>query len=71
MTGLNIEVQDADIVVTMPGTSFKATYRRQNSGIELTDVVRSDLSAPISLREFIARADDAANDKARELGWIV
>jgi hypothetical protein len=32
---------------------------------------RSDLSAPISLREFVARADAAADDKARELGWIV
>jgi len=69
--GLNIEVHDADIIITMPGTSFKATYRRQDKGIDLNDVMRSDLSAPISLREFIARADEAANDKARELGWIV
>jgi hypothetical protein len=29
---------------------------------------RSDLSSPIPLREFAARADAAANAKARELG---
>jgi hypothetical protein len=33
--------------------------------------VRSDLTAPISLREFVDLADQAAADKARELGWIV
>jgi hypothetical protein len=32
---------------------------------------RSDLSSPIPLREFAARADAAANAKARELGWII
>ena len=26
---------------------------------------------PVSTQEFISRAWDAANEKARELGWIV
>jgi len=30
--GLSIEVQDADIIVTMPGTSFKATCRGRIKG---------------------------------------
>ena len=34
-------------------------------------VTGSDLTAPISLRDFITRADEVANEHARQLGWIV
>ena len=34
-------------------------------------VTGSDLTAPISLRDFITRADEFANEHARQLGWIV
>jgi hypothetical protein len=66
---LRVAVHGDEITVTMPGTTFKITYVREESGLERANVSRSDLSAPISLREFISRADSAANDKARELGW--
>jgi hypothetical protein len=67
---LKVEMRGSDIVVTMPGTSFNATYRRRDPGIDRVNFGRSDLSAPISLREFIDGADHAATEKARELGWI-
>jgi hypothetical protein len=68
---LRVEVDGDEIVVTLPGTRFRATYRRRSPGIDRMNFSRSDLSAPISLREFVTRADAAANDKTRELGWIV
>ena len=68
---LLVEREGDDIVVTLPGTLFKATYRRRSPGIDRISFSRSDLSAPIPLREFITCADAAANAKARELGWII
>jgi len=70
---LHIEVQDGQIVVTLPQTGYCASYHK---AAILPQVVRSafmtDLSnEPISKEEFFAIAWDAANDKARELGWIV
>ena len=71
MADLNIEIQWNRIIVTMPGTSFTATYRREVSGIDRIGLTGSDLTAPISLRDFITRADEVANEHARQLGWIV
>ena len=70
---LHIEVQDRQIVVTLPHTGYCASYHK---AANLPQVVRSacmtDLSnEPISKEEFFAIAWDAANEKARELGWIV
>jgi hypothetical protein len=67
------EVQDGQIIVTLARTGYCASYRR---AANLPQLVRSafttDLSnEPISKEEFFAMAWDAANDKARELGWIV
>jgi hypothetical protein len=70
MADLNIEIQWNRIIVTMPGTSFTATYRREASGIDRIGLTGSDLNAPIS-RDFITRADEVANEHARQLGWIV
>jgi hypothetical protein len=72
---LSVEVQGDDIIVTLPGTSYVVTYYRaaafpqqlltkSNSG-------REAQGAPMTQAEFHARAWKAANDKARELGWIV
>ena len=72
---LSVEVQGDDIVVTLPGTSHVVTYygaaafpqqllTKSHSG-------REDEGAPMTQAEFHARAWKAANDKARELGWIV
>jgi hypothetical protein len=70
---LHTDVQDGQIVVTLPQTGYCASYCR---AANLPQLVRSafttDLSnEPISREEFFAMAWNAANDKARELGWIV
>jgi hypothetical protein len=66
-------VLEADtIVVTMPGTSYSITYRKLHDAPWLVaSDVSDDPDSPINKYTFRARAWIAANDKARELGWIV
>ena len=76
MTGadLRVEVRDQDIIVTMPETSFRVVYRKPNRGSQLVtklDYFQHDQKGPITRAQFLARAWKLANDKARELGWIV
>jgi len=66
-------ILEADtIVVGMPGTNYSVTYRKLPDApwLDASDI-RDDLNSPISKHTFRARAWIAANDKARELGWIV
>ena len=62
---LQVELQRDDIIVTMPGTSSPEMPQ-----LMCCDWVGNDPRATISLNEFLALAWGAANDKARELGWI-
>ena len=76
MTGadLHVEVRDHDIIVTMPETSFRVVYRKPYQGSQLVarlDYFQHDQKGPITRAQFLARAWKLANDKARELGWIV
>ena len=66
-------VLEADtIVVTMPGTSYSISYRKlHDTPLLVTTDIRDDPGSPISKHTFRAPAWVAANDKARELGWIV
>ena len=66
-------VLDGDsIVVTMPGTSYSVTYRKLlDSPLLVASDMRDDPDSPINKFTFRARAWIAANDKARELRWIV
>ena len=69
---LRVEVEDDDIVVTLPGTTFRVIYRKPYEAPGLVAFgVRDDEDAGISQIDFLARAWRVANDKARELGWIV
>jgi hypothetical protein len=70
---LHVEARDQDIVVTMPGTSFRVVYRKPHHGSQLVarlDYFQNQQKGPIRRAEFIAKALKLANDKARELGWI-
>ena len=60
------------IVVTMPGTSYSVSYRKLHDipWLVVSDA-RDDPDSPISKYAFRVQAWTAANDKARELGWIV
>ena len=72
MTDLHVEVEGDYIIITLPGTKFMVTYYKAGdprlmAKSDWTD----DPDAPITLGAFRARAWLAANDKVRELGWIV
>jgi len=61
---LTVVVQDGDIVVSM--ARFSAMYYKPNNQSQLILRRRTDTYD----HELIARAWQAANEKARELGWI-
>jgi hypothetical protein len=71
---LRIDVVDDEIVVSLPGTSYSVTYfKRPNSPQLLAKRIANadDPHIPMKLSDFLSRAWRIANDKARELGWIV
>ena len=69
---LRVSVVFDEIVVTLPGSTYSVTYYKPDKPPQLlakrmaaTDDVRTTAS------EFLAQGWKLANDKARELGWIV
>ena len=70
--GLRLTVRDEVITVTLPGTWFTVTYRKLTGLPELiaTNVV-DDRRVALKKADFLVRASRIANNKARELGWIV
>jgi hypothetical protein len=74
LTNIQLEVWDDEIVVSLPGTDYAVTYYKPVNSPQLlaknfpyNDDVRSNLTQA----EFLARAWRLANDKARELRWIM
>jgi len=68
---LLVTVENDAIIVTMPGTRYSITYRKGDEPWLLASDIRDDPDYPSHKLTFRARAWTAANDKARELGWIV
>ena len=68
---VQVSVVNDAIVVTMPGTSYTVTYHKRSEPWLHASNVRDDKDSPISKFTFRAQAWSAANEKARELGWIV
>ena len=72
---LHVEVQGDNIIVTLPGTSYVVTYYRSAAFpqqlITKSHSGHEEQSAPMMQAEFHSRAWKLANDKARELGWII
>ena len=70
---LSVEVDGADITVTMPGTKFSVTYQKREDSptIVLTHTWLAPSITTPAVSDFRARAFQAAVNKARELGWIV
>jgi hypothetical protein len=71
-SSLTVEVDDRYIVITMPGTSFRASYFVSSNSPELTrsDWMTEDGNASVSRTDFLKLAVEAAHTKARELGWL-
>ena len=69
---LHVVVATCGIVVTMPGTNFLVIYTKpENTPWLMVTKLKDDQTASLKLAEFLARAWVAANENARELGWIV
>jgi hypothetical protein len=69
---LRVTVRDEAITVMLPGTWFTVTYRKVPDLPDLvaTNVVE-DRRVAVKKADFLVRASRIANNKARELGWIV
>ena len=71
---LRIEVIDNEIVVSLPESQLSVTYYKSDKSPQLLAkriASRDDPSVAMTLSEFLAGAWRLANNKARELGWIV
>ena len=71
---LGIQVSGNEIIITLLGTSYSVTYfkRGGSPGLFAKDIANEDdPRVPMTSAEFLAKAWKLANDKARELGWIV
>jgi hypothetical protein len=72
--GLHVEVQGENIVVTLLGTHFKVVYHKPPGSPKLMAkwyASRDKHVGEAKRAEFLTDAWKLANDKARELGWIV
>ena len=68
---VQVVVADDAIIVTLPGTAYSVTYHKRMEPWLVASNVRDDKNSPISTWTFRAQAWTAANEKERELGWIV
>jgi hypothetical protein len=71
---LRIEVRSDQIVVSLPRSLYRVTYPKPPNSLQLLAENipdKEDRYAPMKLADFLAKAAKLANDKARELGWIV
>jgi len=69
-----VQVVDDEIIVTRPGSSYSVTYYKPENSPQLLAkriADQNDLRFSMTAAEFLAQAWRLANDKARELGWIV
>jgi hypothetical protein len=74
MRELDLQVRDGDITITLPGSSYTVTYYKPKKSPQLLAKRIADTDDPrvaMRLSEFLAAAWRLANNKARELGWIV
>jgi len=63
----HVEVRDDDIIVALPASGFCAIYSKLPNQPQLFLKCRTETEE----YELLARAWQAANTKARELGWVV
>ena len=71
---LRVEVWDDEIVITLPFTNYTVTYYKPASSPGLLAKnfpTKDDSREPMTQAEFLERAWNLANDKARAFGWIV
>ena len=71
---LRVEVVHGEIIVTLPGFRYSVTYYKPDRSPQLMArniPTKDDPAAAITGSEFLQAAWWLANNKARDLGWIV
>jgi hypothetical protein len=71
---MRVQVINDEIVVTVPGFRYSATYYKPYDARQLVArivPISDDLRTTMKRSEFLVEAKKLANEKARELGWIV
>jgi hypothetical protein len=74
LTRIQLEVWDNEIVVSLPGTRYAVTYYKPENSPQLLArdfPYDDDRRTELTQAEFLATAWRLANDKARELRWIM
>ena len=69
-----IEVRRQELIITLPGTNYRTIYHKPDSSPQLVarSVPKGDEGGCLSEPGGVSRSCfQLANDKARELGWIV
>jgi hypothetical protein len=70
-----VEVLDDEILVTMPGTSFSVVYEKTKNNRLIASSFSGkkvqDERSMVSFPRFLSLAWTAANERAKEIGWIV
>ena len=71
---VSVRVLGPDIIVTMPGTSFRVMYTKTEDNKLIAYGFASNRleneKRQVSFPDFLALALMAANEKAKEIGWI-
>ena len=71
---ISVEVSGAEIIVTMPGTRFSVVYEKTDDNQLIANSFsapkRQDEARKVRFPQFLALAWTAANEKAKEIGWI-
>ena len=68
-----IQVVEDELIVSLPESSYAVTYYKPANSPQLLArgiPMEDDPRVPLTLSEFLRQAWWAANDRARELGWI-
>ena len=74
LADIHLDVRGGDIIVDLPGTRYTVTYHKPAVSPQLLAAYlpgENDPRTELTQAEFLARAGRLANDKARELDWIV
>ena len=74
LADIHLDVRGGDIIVDLPGTSYTVTYHEPAVSPQLLAAYlpgEDDPRTELTQAAFLARAWRLANEKARELDWIV
>ena len=71
---VTVKVDGDVLVVTMPGTDFRITYEKTDENRLVASNFHArhplDERRRVSFPKFLGLAWTAANDKAKEIGWL-